>query len=391
MNKRLIYLDNSATTKISDEALRVYNEASESHFGNPSSLHTLGSDAEKLIRDARQSLMRAVEAKDFRVIFTASGSEANNLAIIGRALSKERYKRGATIITTDGEHASVNAPLEMLSGMGFKIKKISTKGGEIDIEEFRRELTSDTVLGTVMMVNNETGALYDVKALSDIIKRQAPEAVLHVDATQSFMKLPFTVKSTGADMITVSSHKIHGPKGVGALLVNESIFKKKGLSPIIFGGGQEYGFRSGTENVPAILAFGKAVETESQNLCENKKKLRTLRDYLIEKLTRTPALSEISITEPKKSAPHILNITLPKIKSETMLHFLSSEGIFVSSGSACSSNSQHKTSALVAFGRSEAEADTSIRISFSHENETEDADKLCEALEAGLARLARIR
>ncbi len=391
MNKKTVYLDNSATTKISEEALRIYNEASSLSFGNPSSLHTLGSDAERLIKNARAALLSSLGGGAFRVVFTASGSEANNLAIIGRAFSKERYRRGAKIITTEGEHASVNAPLDMLRAQGFKIAKISTRGGKIDLEELKREMTADTVLVTVMMVNNETGALYDVKAVSDIMKRQAPEAVLHVDATQSFMKIPFTMKSIGADMLTVSSHKIHGPKGVGALIVSENIFTKKGLSPIIFGGGQEYGMRSGTENAPAIAAFGRAVEIESASLSENVKKLRLLREGLIEKLGSTPALSEISITNPESSAPHILNITLPKIKSETMLHFLSGEGIFVSSGSACSSNSQHKTSALVAYGRSEGEADTSIRISFSHNNEEEDTDRLCEALARGLSRLVRIR
>ena len=391
MNNKLVYLDNSATTKISEEALKVYCNVSLNDFGNPSSLHSLGADAEKLLKGARSALQNALAAKDFRVIFTASGSEANNLAITGRALSKDRYKRGAKIITTDGEHASVNSPLEALEKSGFKIAKISTKGGKIDLEQLKAEMTSDVILVTVMMVNNETGALYDIKKVSDIMKALAPEAVLHIDATQSFMKVPFTAKSISADMITVSSHKIHGPKGVGALLVSESLFTKKGISPIIFGGGQEYGLRSGTENVPAIAAFGKAVEIESKFLLENEKKLRSLRDYLIEKLTRTPAFSEISITNPEKSAPHILNITLPKIKSETMLHYLSSENVFVSSGSACSSNSVHKTSALIAYGRSASEADCSIRISFSHDNEKEDADRLCEALAAGLARLARIR
>ena len=391
MDKKFVYLDNSATTKISDAALAKYNEASLTTFGNPSSLHTLGAQAEKLLKVARGALLSALSAKDFRVIFVASGSEANNLAITGRALSKERYKKGAKIITTNGEHASVNAPLEALEKSGFKIVKISTVGGKIDEEQLVREMTPDTVLVTAMMVNNETGALYDIKKISDIMKRQAPEAVLHVDATQSFMKLPFTVKSIGADMITVSSHKIHGPKGVGALIVSENLFTKKGLSPIIFGGGQEYGMRSGTENVPAIVAFGCAVENECEKLEENEKKMRSLRDYLIEKLTHSPILSSISITNPERSAPHILNLTLPKIKSETMLHYLSAENIFVSSGSACSSNSQHKASALVAFGRSEAEADTSIRISFSHDNKKEDVDRLCEALESGISRLARIR
>ncbi len=391
MNDRLIYLDNSATTKISEEALSVYCEVSKSQFGNPSSLHSLGSEAEKLIRGAKDILLNSLSAKGYRTVFTSSGSEANNLAIIGRALSKERYKRGAKIITTDGEHASVNSPLDELQKQGFKIAKISTKGGKVDLNHLRQEMTSDTILVTMMMVNNETGALYDLKSVSDIMKRQAPEALLHIDSTQSFMKVPFSVKSVGADMVTVSSHKIHGPKGVGALVVSESVFTKKGLSPIIFGGGQEYGLRSGTENVPGIAAFGKAIEIESRALTENEKKLRGLRDYLIEKIKSAPALSEISITEPFVSAPHILNVTLPKIKSETMLHFLSSENIFVSSGSACSSNSQHKTSALVAFGRSESEADTSIRISFSHENEKTDIDELCDALTRGLSKLSRMR
>lgn len=391
MNKKIVYLDNSATTKISEEALKVYCQVSADNFGNPSSLHTLGAEAERLLKGARGALLSSLAAKDFRVIFTASGSEANNLAIIGRALSKERYRRGAKIITTDSEHASVASPLQALQKVGFKLAKISTRGGKIDLEELKSEMTGDVILVSVMMVNNETGALYDIKRVCEIMKALAPEAVLHIDATQSFMKLPFTAKSICADMITVSSHKIHGPKGVGALVVSESLFTKKGISPIVFGGGQEYGLRSGTENVPAIAAFGKAIEVESRSLCENEKKLRSLRDYLIEKLTSTPALSEISITNPESSAPHILNITLPKIKSETMLHYLSSENIFVSSGSACSSNSQHKASALIAYGRSEAEADCSIRISFSHDNEKEDADRLCDALAAGLTRLARIR
>ena len=391
MNERLIYLDNSATTKICPEALKTYTEVSLTQFGNPSSLHTLGSEAERIIKTAKDSITASLGARGYRVIFTSSGSEANNLAIIGRAMSKERYKRGAKIITTDGEHASVNSPLDELKRQGFKIAKISTVGGKISLDELRREMTPDTVLVTMMMVNNETGALYDLGSVSEIMKRQAPEALLHVDATQSYMKIPFTVKSVGADMITVSSHKIHGPKGVGALLVSEAIFTKKGLSPIIFGGGQEYGLRSGTENVPAIAAFGTAVNTASLTLRENEKKLRGLRDYLIDKIKSDSSLCEISITEPAVSCPHIINVTLPKIKSETMLHYLSGENIFISSGSACSSNSQHKTSALVAFGRSESEADTSIRISFSRENEIEDIDALCEALSSGLSKLSRMR
>lgn len=299
--------------------------------------------------------------------------------------------RGAKIITTSGEHASVDEPLARLEKMGFRIAKIPTVGGKLDLEVLKREMTSDVILVSMMMVNNETGALYDVKSAAAIAKAASREALIHIDATQSYMKLPMNMRTLGADMITVSSHKIGGPKGVGALVVAGTVMKTRGLAPIILGGGQEGGMRSGTENVPGIAAFGAAVEDAVKCFNKNAEKMADLREYLVEKLTRGAAFAEISITNPEFHAPHILNITLPKIKSETMLHFLSAEGIFVSSGSACSSNSRHVSSALVAYGRTEAEADCSIRISFSHENSREDVDALCEALEAGLARLARMR
>ena len=205
------------------------------------------------------------------------------------------------------------------------------------------------------------------------------------------MKVRFTKRTLGADMITLSSHKIEGPKGVGALVVDNKIIKSKGLSPLILGGGQEGGLRSGTENVPAIAAFGEAVRIGQANIEKNIKKLSTLRSYLKEKLKSAEELKSISITEPQSFAPHILNITLPGIKSETVLHYLSSLGIYVSSGSACSSNTAHTSSALTAYGRSPEEADSSIRISFSHRNEKEDVDALCEGLASALQKLARIK
>ena len=386
-----IYLDNSATTKICDDALNKYVEVSKEYFGNPSSLHALGFDAEKLISATRDEICTSLGAKGASVIFTASGTEANNLAIIGRAMSKERYRRGAKIITTMGEHASVDAPLNLLEGMGFKIVRIPTIGGKIDMEVLTRELTKDVILVSVMMVNNETGALYDTAAVAKLMKARSPEALLHIDATQSFLKVPFTKAKCGADMITISSHKIEGPKGVGALVVDQAVMKSRGLSPLILGGGQEGGMRSGTENVPGIAAFGEAVRIGTKEFRERYAHVSYLKTYLTEKIEGDEALSEISITKPESSAPHILNITLPKIKSETMLHYLSSLGIYVSSGSACSSNSSHHSSALTAFGRSESEADTSIRISLSHRNTEEDIDVLIEGLKSGLARLSRIR
>lgn len=389
MTGKQIYLDNSATTKISDEALEKYNEVAKNCFGNPSSLHSFGLAAEKEISHARDTVLESVGAKDSTVVFTASGSEANNLAIIGRALSKDRYRNSAKIITTAGEHASVLAPFERLSQMGFEVAKIPTTGGVLDLEALKRELNPKVVLVSIMMVNNETGALYDVAAASKIIKAHSPEAVLHVDATQSYMKVKFTKQSLGADMITLSSHKIEGPKGVGALVIDNKVIKNRGLSPLILGGGQEGGLRSGTENVPAIAAFGEAIRCGLIGFDDSTEKMTLLREYLIKKLSED--IPEISITNPESHAPHILNVTLPGIKSETMLHYLSSLGIFVSSGSACSSNSSHVSSALTAYGRSAKDADSSIRISFSQRNEICDVDALCDGLREGIRRLARMR
>ena len=381
-----IYFDNSATTRISEEALAKYVEVSRGTYGNPSSLHKMGLDAEKLLRGTRDQVLKSLGAKDGSVIFTASGSEANNLAIIGRAKAKSRFA-GKKIITTDGEHASVSEPLAHLAAEGFRVVKIATVGGRLDMEQLARELTPDVILITMMMVNNETGALYDTAKVSAMAKRACPDALIHLDATQSYMKIPFTKSSVGADMITISSHKIEGPKGVGALVVDNAVIKNKGLAAMILGGGQEGGLRSGTENVPGICAFGEAIRIASEGLRARYSMLCELRERLLEGLEGL----DVSVTVPERYAPHIVNVTLPCIKSETMLHYLSSFGIFVSSGSACSSNSGHVSSALVAFGRSAEEADSSIRISLSYKNTAEEIDLLIDGLKNGIEKLARIR
>lgn len=387
----MIYFDNSATTPISEEALARYIEVSKMHFGNPSSLHSLGVDAEGLLKEARATLRRALGATEGDIVFTASGSEANNLAILGRAYAKERYRRGAKIITTMGEHASVREPLAKLKAEGYCVVEIPTRGGAIDLEALESELkTGECILVTMMLVNNETGAVYDLAAVSALMRRYAKEAVLHVDATQAFLKIPFSPKTLGADLITVSSHKIEGPKGVGALYVSDFIKKTRGLSPVMYGGGQEGGFRPGTENVPGICAFATAASLSRPELGKRASTMAQLRSYLIEQIEKE--LPEISLSIPQKSAPHILNLTLPYIKSETMLHFLSREGICVSSGSACSSNGQHHpSSALLAFGRTNEEADASLRISFSQHNTKEEIDALINAMKKGVGSLARFK
>lgn len=390
--KPTIYLDNGATTRICEAALETYIEVSRAHFGNPSSLHALGFDAEKILQDARAQVISAIGARSGTLVFTASGSEANNLAIFGRAHAKERYK-GKKILTTAGEHSSVFAVTEALKKEGYNIETIPTTGGALDFSALEKMLTPDVILVSAMMVNNETGALYDLKKLSDMLRAHCPEAVLHADATQSFMKVPFSPESLGADMITVSSHKIEGPKGVGALYISQQLIKEHGLAPMILGGGQEGGYRSGTENVPGIAAFATACKIAKNDLHTRIQRIKSLREELLQRLKTDERLSEIIPLCPPNAAPHILSLRVPDIKSETMLHFLSSEGICVSSGSACSSNAavRHASPALLAYGQSEAEADSSIRISFSHTNTPADVYALCEALALGLSRLARIR
>ncbi len=387
----LIYLDNSATTKMRSEARDKYIEVAESTFGNPSSLHAMGLNAEKELDAARSRILTTLKDSQSTVVFVGSGSEANNLAILGRAYAKERYRRGSRIITTEGEHASVNMPLEKLASEGYEIVKIPTRGGIIDLNALDAALTKNTVLVTVMMVNNETGALYDISEISRRVKQNAPEAIVHVDATQSYLKLPFTKKSIGADMITISSHKIEGPKGVGALVIDNSVIKNKGIAAQILGGGQEAGLRSGTENVPAIAAFGVAAELGYRELTASTARLNAMRTYLIEKLSTDADFEGISLTLPESHAPHILNITVHGIKSETLLHYLSREGVYVSSGSACSSNSAHLSGALIAYGRSAEEADSSIRISLGVRNTYEELDAAVEALRGAIKRLARIK
>ena len=388
---REIYLDNSATTPLSAVAKEKFLSVVTEGWGNPSSLHAVGLRASHILDEARNALRTALGARTGRVIFTGSGSEANNLLIFGRAYAKERYRRGARIITTHGEHASVAAPLAKLAGEGYDIVEIPTKNGVLDREALLAALTPNTILVTLMAVNNETGAAYDLSGLARLIKAKAPDAILHTDATQAFGKLPLSVASLGLDAITVSAHKIGGPQGCGALWITDNLQKTKGLAPVILGGGQEDGYRSGTENLAGIAAFGAAAAFAATHLAEHRSAIEKLGDYLLARLAEDGALAEIRPNLPPVRAPHIYSLTLPHIKSETALHFLSARGIMVSSGSACSSHGRHGSPPLIAFGLSEKEADCTIRVSLSHENTKEDIDALCEALAEALRSLVRIR
>ena len=382
-----IYFDNSATTALSDNVKAAMKDAMD-RYGNPSSLHTKGLDAEKILAEARKNIAEALgirALKDSQLIFTSCGSEASNMAILGTVFAKAR-KIANKIITTDSEHPSVEVPMRYLEEKGFNVVRIPTKNGVLDMEMLRRE-AEGVLLCSMMMVNNETGALYEVEDAFKAVKEKSPEAVTHCDAVQGFLKRRFSASSLGADLITLSAHKIHGPKGIGALYIAPDIIKKKKISPIILGGGQEYGLRSGTENTIGIAGFGTAAKEGFANLESFVSSMAAIRNHIIENLP-----DEIKLNNPQgKCAPHIVNITLPKIKSETMLHFLSAKGIFVSSGSACSSHSASPSRSLIAFGLSPKEADCSIRISICENNTKEEADALCIALSDGLKSLVRIR
>ena len=383
-----IYLDNSATTPLCVAAKDAMCRAMEI-YGNPSSLHPVGQAAHTLIEESRRQILQSLGVRNARdagkLFFTSCGSEADNLAILGTAYAKPRRK-GGRILSTDSEHAGVEKALRALEADGFEVVRISTKGGELDFAQFEESLTPRTFLVSLMAVNNETGAQYDLARAFALAKARNPDTVTHTDAVQGYLKGRFSPAALHADLVTLSAHKIHGPKGVGALYVSPEALKRRDLTPLLLGGGQEGGFRSGTENVIGIAGFGAAAKEGYANLTADLAHLRALRAYAVERLSSLP----VRLNLPTGAcAPHILNLTLPDIRSETMLHALSESGISVSQGSACSSHAATVSRALLAFGLSAADAECSIRISFGRQNQNEDVDALVAAMQSALDRLVR--
>ena len=386
--KREIYLDNSATTPLSEASRKKIYEMTEI-YGNPSSLHSIGQSAEKTVAEARKIILSAlgVRAREGELIFTSCGTEATALAILGSAHAKQR-REALRILTSDSEHPSVQKNLEALEREGFEIVRIPTKSGILDLDAIEASLDKKIFLASFMLVNNETGAVYKVGEAFARIKSKYPDAITHCDAVQGFMKIPFTPAGLKADLVTVSGHKLHAPKGVGALYISADMIKKKKISPFLLGGGQESGMRSGTENTIGIAAFGASVADISERAHECRERFAELYSYASERISSLG----IKINRPSgEYASHILNVTLPNIKSETVLHFLSADGVFVSSGSACSSHSSTPSGTLISFGLTPAQADCSLRISFSEYNTKEDVDALYESLKSALARLVRIK
>lgn len=375
---RIIYLDNSATTVVCRAAAQKALQMMTETYGNPSSLHTMGFEAEREMEAARAAVARMLGAKPEEVKFTSGGTEANNLALFGAAGARHRY--GRRVVTTAVEHPSVLRVMEQLEKEGFEVVYLKPDtSGHILPEQVFGAVNGDTVLVSMMLVNNETGAKMPVEAAAAAIARAKAPALLHVDAVQGFGKLEVRPARLKIDLMSISAHKIHGPKGVGALYVSHGTH----ILPRTFGGGQEKNLRPGTEPLPLIAAFGAAVG-ELPPLAQAEEKLAELNAYCRKKVLALPGAV---LNSPDDALPYILNFSVPGVRSETMLHFLSSRGIFVSSGSACSG--AKPSHVLEAMGLDRARIDSALRVSFSRFTTKEEIDALADALKEGVSSLAK--
>ena len=374
-----IYLDNSATTKVYTEAAEAAFKVMTEIYGNPSSLHMKGVEAEKVLEEARKEVANALGGNPDGLYFTSGGTEANNLAVIGGALAKKR--RGNKVIVSAYEHDSVIKSAKQLEEMGFSVTWLAPdENGIITPLSVFEAVDEKTVLVSVMLVNNEIGAINPIKEICAAAKRKNPEVVFHTDAVQGFCKVPFKAEKAGVDLVTVTAHKIGGPKGIGALWI------KKGarVIPNHFGGEQEKQLRPGTQAMPLIAAFGKAVSIETASSSKRKEHMKELEKYLKESIKD---IDGIVLNSKEGAIPNIVNISAVGIRSEIMLHFLENRGIYVSSGSACALGA--KSHVLAAMGYDSARIDSAIRISFGRETEKEDIDELVAALKDAMSTLCR--
>ena len=375
-----IYLDNSATTRVCEKSAEKVLELMTQCYGNPSSLHKKGLEAQREVAHARQAVAVSLSAQPREIIFTSGGTEANNLAVLGGAAAGRR--RGKRILTTAIEHPSVLEPMRQLEKEGFEVVFLTPDAdGRVPEEAVLKAVTGDTILISVMAVNNELGSIQPIEVLKKAVKRAGAPALVHVDGVQAYGKLPLRPEKLGIDLLTVSGHKIHGPKGVGALYVS----KNARILPRTFGGGQERELRPGTEAAPLIAGLGAAVE-ELPDWRQAYSRMEKLRDYTLQKLS---GLEGVEVNSPVEGLPYLLNFSALGIRSETMLHFLAQRGIYVSSGSACAKGKQSHV--LKAAGLPDSRISSAIRVSFSRENTERDADALAEGVREGLACLARAR
>lgn len=374
-----IYFDNAATTKIIPEVREIMLETMDAEYGNPSSLHRKGMAAEKYIRTARETISGLLKCEVKEVTFTSGGTEANNLALIGMAMANKRA--GSHIITTGIEHASVYNPVIFLQDMGFRISFLKVdEAGKVDLDDLRNTLTPDTILVSTMMVNNEIGTIEPIEEIAGIIREYNKDILYHVDAVQAFGKMTVYPKRMGVDAMSISGHKLHGPKGSGALFVDSRVK----IKPVLYGGGQEKGLRSGTENTAAIAGMGKAAEMAYARLEERQESMQKVKNALT-----TGALQLEGVTDNSGQAPHIASLSFQGVRSEVLLHALEEKGIYVSAGSACSSNHPAVSGVLKAIGLDKDLLESTLRFSFCEFNTVEEAEYTVKALEELLPVLRR--
>ena len=377
------YFDNSATTRCYPEVAEIVVKTMTEDFGNPSAMHLKGVEAEKYVREAAQILAKILKVNEKEIIFTSGGTESNNLALFGGADANKRS--GNHIITTSVEHAAVGQPAERLEQMGYEVTIVPVDHrGVVQLEALEKALRPDTILVSTMYVNNEVGAVMPVEEIAKLVHEKSPKALYHVDAIQAFGKYRIYPKKAGIDMLSVSSHKIHGPKGVGFLYINE----KARIQPQILGGGQQAGMRSGTDNVPGIAGLGVAAKMVYTDFDKKIEHMYQLKERLAEGFLKLPDV-RLNGMEIREGAPQILSASFLGVRSEVLLHTLEEKGIYVSAGSACSSHKRKAAGTLSAMGMEAAQRESTLRFSFSEENTFEEVDYSLEVIGQVLPMLRR--
>lgn len=377
------YFDNSATTRCYPEVAEIVVKTMTEDFGNPSAMHLKGVEAEKYVREAAQTLAKILKVNEKEIIFTSGGTESNNLALFGGADANKRS--GNHIITTSVEHAAVGQPAERLEQMGYEVTIVPVDHrGVVQLEALEKALRPDTILVSTMYVNNEVGAVMPVEEIAKLVHEKSPKALYHVDAIQAFGKYRIYPKKAGIDMLSVSSHKIHGPKGVGFLYINE----KARIQPQILGGGQQAGMRSGTDNVPGIAGLGVAAKMVYTDFDKKIEHMYQLKERLAEGFLKLPDVC-LNGMEIREGAPQILSASFLGVRSEVLLHTLEEKGIYVSAGSACSSHKRKAAGTLSAMGMEAAQRESTLRFSFSEENTFEEVDYVLEVIGQVLPMLRR--
>lgn len=377
-----VYFDNSATTKPYDEVIEAVSKGMKEYFGNPSSLHKIGMNCEKRLNEAREYFASTIKCNKEEIYFTSGGSEGNNLILKGL------LKPGHHFITTAFEHHSIISTCKQLEEKGVKVTYLDVDSeGRISLEDLEEAITKDTVLVSIMQVNNEIGVIQDIEAIGKLIKERSSRAKFHVDAVQGYGKLPIDVNKSNVDFLTVASHKIHGPKGVGFIYIKKGII----LNSLISGGSQEKGIRAGTENLPGIIGFEKAAQITFEEMESRYDKVLELKKYFVERLNE---IKDIRVNgEIDGFSPYILNVSFLGVRAEVLLHLLEEQNIYVATGSACTSKSSaaHGSYVIKSLGLSNKEVESSIRFSFSYENTKEEVDYTIDVLKKSLMFLRRVK